>query len=559
MNKIISLSKVFTKEYVKNLKIFKKGKNGTNKNSILLWLAIILLVGITFLSYHLIDLLISTGIPEIFLNIYLVILAIFLLFQASMTAINVYFYSKDLEYILPLPIKPYEMLIAKFNTLLLMIYIGELVLGFIPLTLYGLMVAHSLVYFIFMIAVLIVFPLLIVILISLITILLMKIFNFIKNKNILQLVVTVILLLGIFYLENYSVTNFTSDMEELNNIENVQEKENALQESYESLGNNFIIVNPSIEALNNTNGFLSSFLQILKIVAYSAISMVIFVLVSSKIYLKIILSNVTRTKRKSKNVEKIKLKSSKKGKAYIKKEIKMLFRRPTFFMQTIFPVIFILITVILIVSVFIPLIDSAIQNDEDIRETLAQLSFNMEVACYILIALQVLFSISTVSLTAISREGKDAILIKYAPIDLYKQFLYKNVLQFILNIIVSVVVLGLLLYLIPDIGIVNTILIFLISIFTNLINSYTMLLVDLRKPNINWNSEYEVTKNSDKKSFQYGFMIIMVLILLYIGRLLENLNIVLGLTIEIAIFAIIFIIYNIILKKKINKVFNKIM
>ena len=132
-------------------------------------------------------------------------------------------------------------------------------------------------------------------------------------------------------------------------------------------------------------------------------------------------------------------------------------------------------------------------------------------------------------------------------------------LQFILNIIVSVVVLGLLLYLIPDIGIVNTILIFLISIFTNLINSYTMLLVDLRKPNINWNSEYEVTKNSDKKSFQYGFMIIMVLILLYIGRLLENLNIVLGLTIEIAIFAVTFIIYNIILKKKINKVFNKIM
>ena len=201
----------------------------------------------------------------------------------------------------------------------------------------------------------------------------------------------------------------------------------------------------------------------------------------------------------------------------------------------------------------------SIRNDEDIRETLAQLSFNMEVAFYILIALQVLFSISTVSLTAISREGKDAILIKYAPIDLYRQFLYKNVLQFILNIIVSVVVLGLLLYLIPDIGIVNTILIFLISIFTNLINSYTMLLVDLRKPNINWNSEYEVTKNSDKKSFQYGFMIIMVLILLYIGRLLENLNIVLGLTIEIAIFAVTFIIYNIILKKKINKVFNKIM
>ena len=387
----------------------------------------------------------------------------------------------------------------------------------------------------------------------------MKILNFVKNKDILQFVVTTILLFGIFSVEEYVFSEVENNTLEINSIESIEEQRVVIKEYYRNMGDNLLIINPAVEALNNTNGFLSSFLQILKIVAYSVISMVIFVLVSSKIYLKIILSNVTRTKRKSKNVEKIKLKSSKKGKAYIKKEIKMLFRRPTFFMQTIFPVIFILITVILIVSVFIPLIDSAIQNDEDIRETLAQLSFNMEVACYILIALQVLFSISTVSLTAISREGKDAILIKYAPIDLYKQFLYKNVLQFILNIIVSVVVLGLLLYLIPDIGIVNTILIFLISIFTNLINSYTMLLVDLRKPNINWNSEYEVIKNSDKKSFQYGFMIIMVLILLYIGRLLENLNIVLGLTIEIAIFAVIFIIYNIILKKKINKVFNKIM
>lgn len=488
----------------------------------------------------------------------MVILAIFLLFQASMTAINVYFYSKDLEYILPLPIKPREILLSKFNTLLVIVYIGEIVLGFIPLLIYGLMVAHSFLYFISMIIVLMIFPLLIVIVTSLLTTILMKIFNFIKNKNVMQFVVTIILLLGIFALENTSMNNFSYNTEELYKIENVQEKEELAVKTYEEFGKNYVIVNPSISILNNTNGFGGSLLELLKLVLYNVLAMGVFILIGSKLYLSIILSSISKTKGKQKEVGKIKTKSLKKGKAYIKKDIKMLFRKPTFFMQTIFPVIFILITIILIVSVFIPMIDNAIQNDKNIQESLSQLSFNMEIACYILIVLQVLFSISNLSLTSISREGKDAIFIKYAPIDLYKQFIYKNVLQIILNVIVSAVVLGLLLYLIPDIGIVNTILIFIISIFTSLINSYTMLIIDLKRPNLNWNSEYEVVKSNDNKSFQYGFMIIMVLILLYIGNILKEIDIKIGLLIELGIFALAFIIYNVIVKKKINNLFNKI-
>ena len=128
----------------------------------------------------------------------------------------------------------------------------------------------------------------------------------------------------------------------------------------------------------------------------------------------------------------------------------------------------------------------------------------------------------------------------------------------ILNLIISIVVLGLLLYLMPDIGLLNIALIFIISIFTSLINSYTMLIVDLKRPNLNWNSEYEVIKGSNNKSFQYGFMIIMVLILLYIGKILEGLDIKTALLIEIGIFALIFIIYDRIVKRKIDKLFDKI-
>ena len=475
-----------------------------------------------------------------------------------MTAINVYFYSKDLEYILPLPISTKDILLSKFNTLLLIVYIGEFVLGFIPLFIYGLMAANSIMYFLRMLIVLIIFPVLIVTISSIFTMLLMKIFNFIKNKNIVQFLVTILLLLGIFALENTSMNNFSYDIEEVNNIENVQIKEEKAEEIYKSLGKNYIVVNPLISVLTNENGFLGSFIEVLKLLLYNIFAMLIFAIIGSKIYLDIILSSISKTGKKAKKIKKLKVKKLNKGKSYIKKEIKMLFRRPTFFMQTVFPVIFILISAILIVSLLIPLIDNAIQSDENIKESLSKLTFNIEMACYILIGLQVLFSISNLSLTAISREGKDALFMKYIPVDLYKQFRYKNILQIILNLIISIVVLGLLLYLIPDIGLLNTVSIFIISIFTSLINSYTMLIVDLKRPNLNWNSEYEVIKGSNNKSFQYGFMIIMVLILLYVGKILEGLDIKIALLLEIGIFALVFIIYDRIVKRKINNLFDKI-
>lgn len=59
MSKIISLSKVFTKDYIKNLKVFKENEIGVNKKSILLWLVIIIMISLAFLSYKIIDFLIQ--------------------------------------------------------------------------------------------------------------------------------------------------------------------------------------------------------------------------------------------------------------------------------------------------------------------------------------------------------------------------------------------------------------------------------------------------------------------------------------------------------------------
>lgn len=557
-NKIKNLTKIFIKEFYENLNLFNIKNKKVNKKSALFWILSIILITIGFLSYKLIELFKSAGQPMLFLDVYFTILSIVLLFQISMMAVNIFFFSKDLEFVLPMPIKSIELLLAKYNTLLFMSYITMAILGFIPLLIYGLLAAGSLKYYLLMFIVLAIFPILFVTIISIITVFFMNFAKFFKNKNIFQTIVTTLLIVVIFLIENNAVNSFMEKNKLIEEIDNQKEQVLMVKESFKAMHKQLIIVTPCIELLNTDNNILNNIYNIIKALGYNISALAVFILIGEKTYLKSILKGTVSIKDYKKEKTKLKKEKNKIGISYIKKEIKVLFRHPAFFMQTIFPVIFILITAIIIVSVIIPAIDMAMQANDTIRQSFEKISFDLVCVCIILGINQVLFSVSNLSLTAISREGRDAVAIKYLPISLYKQFLYKNVLQVGLDIVVSIVVLGIIYYLIPQIGFINIIIMFIITIFINLINSYLMLIVDLRRPNLNWNSEMAVIKKSENKIFQYGFMIGMILILMYLTKLLETLNLKLAMLIEILIFGIAFILIDRIVKKKSTKIFNKI-
>ena len=536
LKKIKALTKIFIKDFYQSTNIVDKETKKLNKKSIYFWLLIVLAIAMIYISYQAINFFKSNGIPEMFLSIYLIFLAILLTFQISAVSTNVFFFSKDLEFILPLPVTSKELLVAKFNTILFMTYITEAMFGLIPLILYGFLNFTTFMYFIWLLILLLIVPIIFITIISFLVIILMKIFSFIKSKIVLQNVINVILILGLLQIEQMLIGS----------VDNIKETNN--------------MISPIINILTGEN-FLSSFGNILIILLIDMILLMLFVLISQKLYLKIVLKNISsnrRLKRAEKKKIIIKNQNSNLKYSYIKKEIKMLIKQPIFFMQTIFPVIMVLLTLIIIANVLIPLIDSTIQSDETIKNSIASLSFSAEMICVILGVLQCIFAIPKLSLTAISREGKNAIFMKYIPVSLYKQFLYKNILQIIVNIVVSIVVLALIYYYIPAIGLINILLIFIISIFINLINSYLMVVVDLRKPYLNWNSEHSVIKRNDNKSFQYALTIIMILLFLYLSNIFKEVNVTLTLVIEIIIFMIIFIIIDRIIKKNIQKIFDKI-
>ena len=535
-NKVKALTKIFIKDFYQNTNLVNKETKKLNKKSLYFWILVLLLGVLIYISYKGINFFELRGAPEIFIKIYMMFLIIFLMFQITIICTNIFFFSKDLEFILPLPIKSKELLIAKFITLLVITYFVEIIFG-IPLILYGFLNYTTFIYFINLIILLILLPIIFTTIISFLSIILMKLFGFIKNKTVLQNIISFILVMILLVIENKMIGT----------VEEV-EKSNYFFK---------MVVDILIK-----QDILENFKNIFILLILDIVTFVLLIQICQKFYLKMILKNLTSNKRKLKLLERrpINIQKRRKNiwKEYVKKEFKMLFKQPIFFMQTVFPVIMILISIIMIANFIIPAIDTALENNESTKNAISSLEFNTEMICAILGFLQVIFSLSSLSLTAISREGKSAIFMKYIPISYYKQFLYKNVLQVLLNIIVSIVVLSILYFYIPKIGLINIILIFVISIFINLITSYITLVVDLKRPNLNWNSEHSVVKKNDNKSFQYALTFFMVLVYLYLSNILKGVNVTVALVIEIFIFMMLFIIIDRIIKKKSTKLFEKI-
>ena len=136
MNKIIELTKVFLKTSFR-YKGTSNQKDNSMAKKVLKTLGIIFLViyisaVLGFASYGMISMLNELGQPAVFIGVSLFGTVILLLIQTLVASMNLFYFSKDIEYILPLPIKPHEIVISKFNIILVTEYITVFAFLLIP-------------------------------------------------------------------------------------------------------------------------------------------------------------------------------------------------------------------------------------------------------------------------------------------------------------------------------------------------------------------------------------------------------------------------------------------
>ena len=147
---------------------------------------------------------------------------------------------------------------------------------------------------------------------------------------------------------------------------------------------------------------------------------------------------------------------------------------------------------------------------------------------------------------------------KYLPVDLYKQFIYKGIPSIIMNIIGSIAIIVTIYLQLDNIPIYYGIIVFIISLIINIINTYFMIIVDLKKPNLDWNSEASALKNNGNKLYQYVVTILIILLLTYFTKIFNNVKIIISIPSIIIVLFMILFFEKIYVKRNINKLFKNI-
>lgn len=553
INKIKQLTKIFLLDYYEKMNLIDQKTNKINKRNKIVWLSVILIISITYLSSEIIKFLMKTGQPILFLKIYLPIVATIIIFELILLTCNIFYYSNDLKSILPLPIKPIEILLAKLNTITVIVYYMESLLLVVPLIMYGMLVQKSIAFFILSIICIIIFPIFYILIISFFVLILMQFSKFIKNRTIFQIFVTTLLIIAVNYTIIEKVTTIIFEGNDINNFTQIQ----ITNEKIDKINNIFIMTNPLIKLIisNNFIDILKNFLEIILI----NISVgVIFIKIGKNLYFKNILRNINNIDTLNKKIKNtIKCKPKNKIINYLDYNVKSLLRNPMFFIQNIVQYIFIVGMVCFLITVFSPIIIQEVKGENIIDETNIE-EVKIDLTLIVVAIIQLIFTFSNLSITAISREGKNAIFIKYIPISLYTQIILKALPQIIINIFAIVSILLCIWFNDLNINIIYYIIIFVLAMILNCINSYVMLVIDLKKPNLNWTNEESVAKDNQNKLYQYIFTIFVFLILKYFSKIFRNCNFKISMIIIISLFLFSYIILKIYIKKYINKIFKKI-
>ena len=127
---------------------------------------------------------------------------------------------------------------------------------------------------------------------------------------------------------------------------------------------------------------------------------------------------------------------------------------------------------------------------------------------------QVFYMMNFASIIAISREAKNSILIKYLPIQFEKQIQLKLRIGIMTNLVSGIIV-GITYYLVIQ-NMVYSILLFIILWYLNIIGEKAKILIDLRNPQITWDSEYTMMKQNTNVMYVlfYTFMMMVILIVI---------------------------------------------
>ena len=503
MTRYLSLTKIF----LKNLRVTSSKSKRQKVIMTLLILFVLLFILIPFLIscqagvYSITTKLMEYDYQNIGLEMMCMLVMIFAFIFGFNVILNEFYFSEDIGELLPLPLKPFQIIAAKFTAT----FITEsiLLLAVILFSVFGYFMAleipiGNIFVGLFGIITLPVIPL---VYCGIISIVLMSLTKFIKNKeqvrNMGGFFIFLILVVTIFLISK--LHNFDLDKY----IENFV---NGDQGFLVVMRNIFPHISLFIDTLTN-----ASILALFKYIIINVIYVCVFLVVAELLYFRGVLDLNTQStkslKKEHDKLNKIKVKSVKKS--YFLKEVYTLFRTPTYLLNCI------AINFIWPLFVYLIYVFTSNMTIYEIRSLVEQgdKGIIIFILFYLIIVSILVPSISSISSSSFSREGKHFGFIKFIPVRYHDQIMIKTSVGALLSFL-GVNILTTIFYIIVKVPFYMIIVYHLISLF--LICSICLLgvLIDSVYPKLSWDDELDSLRENTNSFVAMGLSIFILVFIL---------------------------------------------
>lgn len=496
MNKYLSLMKAITTEDMDLFKV-KTKQNSKKSTKIILFLSLstIFLFALGEYYYTLAKALKEVNLTYIMLCLSLLIPTVFTLIQGIYKSQGILFESTDNSLLLSLPINKKIIIFSRLTKMYLFQLIYNLLFILPAYIIYIYFETPNISFYLISIIMTLLLPIIPTIIACFFGYLVKRFSSIFKTRKLMQTIFTFLIFFGIYYLSLNTNTW----------IENIIKNASSINEMISK------IYYPIGAYINLINDF--DILTLIKLLLINIIPLVLFIYILSISYFKIISKYTEHSINK--HHKKIKYKTISSFKALVLKDIKRYFSSPIYIFNTFFGLILLLIATIAMCTNFEGLMTTMLNGIS--KEEISNL-YNLVPKVYYALLI-ILISMTSITSSSISIEGRSFNISKSLPIDNYKKLLSKIV--FSNTIIMPIIFICDLIFIIYfKINLFDTITIILISIIMPTLTALIGLLINLAFPKMKATSDTEVIKQS--MSVTISILLGLVLSIILIGLLFIN-------------------------------------
>ena len=431
-----------------------------------------------------------------------------------------FYYSDDLQILIPLPIKPSTILTARFITVVINEYLTVLPILIPIILIYGIQGGLGALYWIFSILIIIALPIIPLALSSIVVMIFMRYTN-IKGKRDLIRVVGSVLMIGIILaiqaISQRAATTLPQG-EEMAYIANLLSERNGL---IKQIGGAFppsIWASSALINFNTGDGLLNLFI----FVGISALILYGMVYTSEKAFYKGLIGGQEVVSKKKRLTEKQFSNQISKARhpifSILDREMKILIRTPIFLMNSIGAVI--IIPFALAIPLLVGNQESLVMIRQFYNES-SMLTINLILSAFIVF----IAANNGMGATTFSREGKQFWILRIAPVKVEHQLVGKILSSVLVQILALVVILGgagfIIQLKLSTIGIVT-----ILGILGSIPVIELSMFIDITRPLLDWDNPQKAMKQNMNVFFSMlvGIAYIFVSVLLGLFMLKLKLN-----------------------------------